>query len=361
MRRDAHRKHALLSYLNEGIRLAEDDPFFDGHTNKWECREIAHILFDLGYNVDVIHYLNDSFLPAKPYDVVIDLHGNLPRLAPHLTPDCRMVLHATGSYVPSMMEAEAQRLEALKRRRGIKCRPRRISDGDAFKASIEASGHISLIGNRTTLSTYPLNAQSKITCINPSPSRTKAVDRSSLPEQREFMWLGGGGAVLKGLDLLLDCFVRRPDLHLHIVGGVSGERDFSAGYATELFQTDNIHYHGFMDLAGDEFNTLAARCVSVLKPSASEGMSTSVTTAMTIGLYPIISRQTGIDLPDGAGIYLRELTCDAIDEAIDRFLLLSDEQLLDDLANIKRYAQTQYSRQAFSSQYRSFLTNTVGV
>ncbi|MEX3008467.1 glycosyltransferase [Hoeflea sp. TYP-13] len=358
---DEYDKYALLSYLNDGLHLDEGDAFFGGHTNKWECREIAHLLHQLGYNVDVIHYLNDTFIPARPYDVAIDIHANLHRLSPLLPKACRKVLHATGSYVPSLIEQEAERLAELRRRKGVNCRPRRSSNGQTYSNSLRVSDYVSLIGNDVTLSTYPPEIQSKTTCLNATASVTQRLDRATLPNRREFLWLGGGGAVLKGLDLLLEVFANRPEIHLNIVGGGGGERDFAKAYRRELFELNNIEYHDFLDVSGPEFHSVAERSVAVIKPSASEGMSTAVTTAMTVGFYPIISRQTGIDLPDGTGIYLDDLSHAAIETAIGRVLSMSESDLIDDIKRVQDHAGSAYSRENFSKRYRQFLTDEVGV
>ena len=306
----ANNRHALLIYLNERLHLEEDDPFFHGHTNKWECREIARTLCNIGFNVDAVHHQNDSFSPERAYDIVIDIHGNLERLLPMLPKECRKVVHATGSYVPSLIAAETSRLDELQRRRGALCRPRRSSSIDGYDASLAIADHVSLIGNAVTLATYPKDVRAKTSCIDATASVAPVLHRTSISEPRAFLWLGGGGSVLKGLDLLLEVFGRRPDIKLHIVG--RAERDFAKAFRRELFETDNISYHGFLDLTGERFRAVAEASFAFIKPSASEGMSTAVTTAMNVGLYPIISRQTGIDLPTDRGMYLQDLTpmCD---------------------------------------------------
>lgn len=47
-------------------------------------------------------------------------------------------------------------------------------------------------------------------------------------ERENFLWLGSRGAVLKGLDLVLEAFARMPDLQ--VSGPVEDEADFAAAY-----------------------------------------------------------------------------------------------------------------------------------
>ncbi|WP_419911899.1 glycosyltransferase [Hoeflea sp.] len=360
MKSSAGRGHALLSYINEGVTLPEDDPFFNGHTNKWECRQIAHLLVEAGYTTDVIDFRNKRFVPEKQYDVVIDIHHNLQRLAPDLPPECKKVLHATGSYVPHLNKREAERLADLRDRRGIVCRPRRSGDGGTLQASLETCDFVSLIGNAVTRSTYPMEQQTKITCINATASNVFDRKIGPVPQHREFIWFGGGGAVLKGLDLVLEAFDGRRDVRLNVVGGPGGERDFLKAFKRQLFETDNITFHGFLEPTSPEFCEVAERCIAAIKPSASEGMSTAVTTTMSIGLIPIISRQTGIDLPRGSGFYLEALTSDKIIEAVDATLRLTDLEVQRQMESVQAHAQEAYSRERFRENYVHFLTEIVG-
>ena len=355
------RGNALLSYINEGIDLPDDDPYFRGHTNKWECRQIAQLLVEAGYDTDIIDFRNEWFTPSKPYDIAIDIHHNLHRLAPKLPVDCKKILHATGAYVPSLNRQEADRLAELHRRHGIACRPRRSADGASFQASLDMCDFVSLIGNKVTLGTYPSAVRHKVTCMNATASTVFERELHSWPAHREFMWFGGGGAVLKGLDLVLETFEARSDLRLNVVGGPGGERDFVRGYRRQLYETDNIVYHGFLDPSSSEFRDIAQRCVAAIKPSASEGMSTAVTTTMAVGLIPIVSRQTGIDLPTGCGIYLDALTSQCVEKAVDSVLKLTGQETSRQMGMIKEYAQEAYSRDNFRESYRQFLANVVGI
>lgn len=353
--------NALLSYINEGIDLPDDDPYFRGHTNKWECRQIARLLVEAGYDTDIIDFRNERFTPSKPYDIAIDIHHNLHRLAPALPVGCKKILHATGAYVSSLNQQEAGRLAELHRRRGIVCRPRRSADGASFQASLDMCDFVSLIGNKVTLGTYPSAVRHKVTCMNATASTVFECDTPLRSAHREFLWFGGGGAVLKGLDLVLETFEARSDLRLNVVGGPGSERDFARAYHRQLHETDNIVYHGFLDPSSNEFRDVAQRCVAVIKPSASEGMSTAVTTTMAVGLIPIVSRQTGIDLPTGCGIYLDALTGECIEKAVDGVLGLTVQETLQQMQMVNEYAQHAYSRDNFCESYRRFLTNVVGI
>lgn len=73
------------------------------------------------------------------------------------------------------------------------------------------------------------------------------------------------------------------------------EKDFTALYHKELFETKNIHAVGFIDITSPEFLEITKKCSYVLAPSCSEGQSGSVLTAMSAGLIPLISKECGLE------------------------------------------------------------------
>ena len=66
--------NCLVSYDNSYIEREDNDEIFNGHSSKWESREIALIFSRLGYNVDIINWQDTSFVPEKNYDIIFDIH-----------------------------------------------------------------------------------------------------------------------------------------------------------------------------------------------------------------------------------------------------------------------------------------------
>lgn len=75
---------------------------------------------------------------------------------------------------------------------------------------------------------------------------------------------------------------------------------------------------------------------------------------MAAGLFPIVSRQTGIDLPGNCGLFIESLTVEAIVEAVDKALSISDSELNQHLSVSMDYAQRKYSRSEYSAQLQAF-------
>ncbi|HIJ87343.1 MAG TPA: glycosyltransferase [Desulfuromonadales bacterium] len=342
------RGRALVSYLP--LPLLGDPAFFRGHSNVWESSEIVRIFNRLGYVVDLIAWDDSAFLPVTPYDVVFDIHRNLLRCSSEKT---KAIFHVTGSNPEFSNQAEALRLQDLKVRRGETICTRRSVGADDLKKFAEGLARanlITLIGNEVTAATFTDDIQCKIRPVVATGSFLPETVKSpeSGPTSSEFLWFNGGGAVLKGLDLVLEVFARHPELTLHVVGPYLKERDFVDAYRTELFKTPNIKSHGFLFPADSRFMKIASRVGAFINPSCSEGISTAAITCMQAGMIAVISKNCGISLSDQAGFLLTECTVAAIENAVLAVAAMEYDSWRSMSEKAGRFAREKYSRTAFS-------------
>lgn len=341
------RGRVLLSYL----LFPPDVQGHTHHTNVWECWRIAQTWRELGFAVDVIDYTDTRFKPQKPYDVCIDIHSNLERLAPLLPPDCLKILHITGAHWIFQNAAEYSRLLALQERRGITLTPRRIAPPSR---GIQTCDCATFLGNDFTASTFAF-AKKPMTRI---PLSTHF--RAPWPEGKNwraartrFLWMGSTGAVLRGLDVILEAFAQTPDLHLDVCGDVAAEPDFFAAFKRELTETPNISFHGFTSLDSPQFAEIAARCGSLVYPSASEGCSGSVVAAMHGALVPIITRNTGVEVGDW-GVSLPDISVESVQMAAAQVASWSPELLQGRARKTWEYVNAHHTREEFAHHYERF-------
>lgn len=339
----------LLSYLKDPLLLSDGDERLEYHSNVWECREIARIFQSRGYNVEAIVWNDKHFKPKKKYDVIFDIADNIARFNNMLPENCLKMLHLTESFSCFQNQAEKRRVENFCHRRCCSYRPKRQKDEYLSQQSLALADYCTLIGNEVSKKTYPQKYQSKIHCIPVSAAYLPGLKRRGqyLPKEREFLWMGGAGAVHKGLDLLVDVFIRHPEWKLHIVGNLEQEPDFMAVYQHFFSECDNIVYHGFLHLAGDEFSSIAGKCFAFIFPSCSEGMSVAVMTLLRLGLYPVISRNSGVDLPAGCGKYLLSCSEEEIEQALADLFLKNDENLCREIEACQKLAVQISSRENF--------------
>lgn len=351
--RSTKKGDALISYMTAPF-LQEN--VSDRHTNSWECREIATILLEMGYDVDVIDWDNQTFIPRKQYSVYLDIFSNLERLSPHLA-KAKKIFHITGAHWQFMNHAEYSRLLDLKSRRGVALKPNRsVKPG----LNIEYADICASLGNDFTSSTYAY-ANKPIVRIPISTTHTytspenKDFDRV----RKNYIWLGGSGMVHKGLDIVLETFAALPDYHLTVIGPIEKESDFVEAYRKELFETPNITLAGWLDLGSPEFDKIRNESIGIVYPSCSEGGGGSVITAMHAGLIPIVSRESSVDTYD-FGIILDNSTIENTKKSVVSLSSLPTNNLKQKAINAWKYANSHHTREAFGKAYRAFLSDTLG-
>lgn len=344
------RGNVLLSYIT--LPFVISDNLLNAHTNRWECREIARLFLEQGYNVDVIDWTNTTFIPKKDYHFVIDIHHNLERISPFLPKDCVKIFHATGAHWLFQNTAEYTRLLELQKRRGVTLAPQRIMPPSR---AIEHADIVTLLGNDFTENTYAY-AKKKIYRIPLSTTHTYATPTQKNFEnaKKNFVWFGGSGMVHKGLDLVLEAFTAIPEYNLTICGKVSNEKDFEQTYYKELYQTPNIRVVGLIDPGSAEFKEICDNAIALVYPSCSEGQSGAVITTMHAGLIPIVSHQSGVDTKD-FGRTLKENSIEEIKRAVHEIATTPLETLHSMSLGAWEFAQKKHTRATFSEHYKSVI------
>ncbi|MDO8573090.1 MAG: glycosyltransferase [bacterium] len=349
----------LLSYITEPFTRAPWERFTDPHTNKWECAEIARLFSIRGYAVDIINFNNPKFIPRKKYAVCIDIMQNFEHLTKYLPTNCKKVMHITSAYGEFQNTTEKQRLLDLKRRRNISLKPQRteiVSSNPAYADFLEG------LGNQTTHATY---AQFK-KHIYPIP--ISVAREFDFPEQKDFetarthfLWFGGGGAILKGLDIVIEAFATLPELSLHIIGPAAYEKDFEQAYVKEFtlpnitrYPRPRIDKGGVMTVGGIPFTEIANKCAVMIYTSASEGTSGAVVQAMHAGLIPIITKQTGIS-EDAPVIICDTPTVESIRNLAMQTAKTDPSVLRKNARKAWSYAREHHTQKTFSEAYSRFI------
>ena len=165
--------------------------------------------------------------------------------------------------------------------------------------------------------------------------------------------------VHKGLDLLLEVFSKHREFTLNVVGKVDREPDFMSIYRHELTELPNIKLHGPLRTDSDRFREIIKDVYCFIAPSCSEGLSPAVVTCLQIGLYPVISHDTGLVLPSGCGIYLEECTIDEIETALIAVSQMATPNLTAEINQSQSYALSELSRARFTETMEDFISHAL--
>ena len=324
------------------------------HTQWWESLQIVQTFLDLGYRVDAISWLNTEFRPSKPYKVALDVRILLQHWAPHLPADCIKILHAETAHCSYHNPAQHRRLDALEARRGRRLAPNKLIQDHK---SLEVADCVTMLGEGDPFirSTYE-REDAPDRPLYPIPISTPRtwpeMPRDFASIQNRFVWFGSGGLVHKGLDRVLEAFAAMPDLHLTVCGPIRQERDFEREYWRELYETPNIHFHGWIDIASQEFVDLMTRHVGFVFASCSEAQCGGVLTCMHAGLIPIVSYQTGAPVTPERGIVLEDNEISTIQDSVRRISTLAPDELKAMSHATWSHVQARHTREVFAVEYR---------
>jgi glycosyltransferase involved in cell wall biosynthesis len=348
----------LISYLTEPFTIGPWDKSSNYHTMYWECHEIARLFSKKGYACDIIDSQRHTFIPKKNYFVCIDSGNDLERLSAYLPKTCKKVFHILISHWDSYNKAEKDRLDALEKRRGVKLLPRRKMEPSR---DAELADFLEGFGNETIFKTFErFNKSIFFIPISAVIEYEFPKDKDFNTARKNFLWFGGGGAVLKGLDITLEAFAKMPNLNLHVCGPVYGEQDFAEEYKKELTETPNIRFYGRLDIASKEFIDIINKCSAIVYPSGGEGSSGAIVQAMHAGLIPIITHETGIR-EDSGYIPLLNPTPESIAESVTSFSKLPVEEMRKKSKEIWSYAKKTYTRSEFSRVYGKFIDEVLKI
>jgi glycosyltransferase involved in cell wall biosynthesis len=358
------RGRVLISYALSSAGLPEDHPVFAYHSGPWESNIIIRLFRQYGYTVDCIHYTDNQFVPEETYDVIFAINGDLLRLAAYAPGRHSIkIFHPCSSSVAYQNAAEMDRIHGLeKRRRGALYMPKRQEAYERIENKVlEIADYCVLTGSTKTLDTYPSEFHHKITTITVSASPLSFIKNKNdfVPPQKEFLWFFGRGAVHKGLDLLLEVFAKNEQWVLNIVGLVKREPDFMRIYHRELNEQPNIRLHGYLNPSSTAFIEIAKRSFCFIAPSCSESISTACATMMQLGLYPLVSTDTGIELPDGCGMYLDPCTLDTIEAKVRQVYEMTNADLEQQITKTQTFALREYSREKFARDMDQFLSRVL--
>jgi glycosyltransferase involved in cell wall biosynthesis len=215
---------------------------------------------------------------------------------------------------------------------------------------------ISMFGNEFTESTYGIQA-SKVHRVPMSVTTEPEIieGRNYTKAKKRFLWLNSHGALLKGLDIVIEAFMMRPELQLFVCGNTGRDAEFMNTIQSRIAGASNITMEGWVDIEGERFKTLVAECGWVVSASFSEGGGGSILNAMAKGLIPLISTSSSITLPAKTGFYLENNNAAAIVDLLKTVDELPDDELKEMSLNAVNFIATHHTLANFKSKYKDFL------
>jgi len=304
--------------------------------------------------IDVIHCLDEKhndLIAEKKYEVIFGL-GEPFYIASINNPKALKIIYLTESHPSFSLQQEKLRVDYYFERHKQRVPLKR--SGLHYKVKdISVANYGILVGNKITLQTYTFSAE-RIFTLNPTGLINENfvfTKRDRSESRKHFVWFGSGGAIHKGLDILIDVFNELPEYHLYICGLSAQEKKLFA------IKGKNIHDLGFIYVESSEFMDLMQTCSYVILPSCSEGMATSVLTCMNHGLIPVVTRECGIDLKEW-GVYLEDYSVEYIRGSVEHCASIEPDLVEKYQNEVYEYSRRQFVISRYSQDLQH-IVNTI--
>lgn len=342
--------NVLLSYVIEPFFLENKKDVSISHTNYWESLCIADVFLDLGFNVDVVSYDDNYFVPEKKYTIFIGSRVNFERIANLLNNDCKKIVHLTVAHWLFHNKSQLERIANVKNKKNVVLTPKKTVE---VNNAIEVADCATILGNKFTMGTYGYAMKKMYQIPISTPVLYPWQENKNFSICRKnFIWFGSNGLVHKGLDLVLEAFSEMPEYTLTVCGPVSGEPDFENAYFEELYRTPNIKSVGWTDIGSEKFKEIALNSIGLVYPSCSEGQSGGVVTCLHASLIPIVSYESGVDIAQDVGIILTECSVAEIKNSVKTIAELSPEKLEIMARNAWECARRNYTKESFTESFK---------
>ncbi len=348
---------ALVIYSIEALQhflkgKLDQFPNLTHHTRYWESAEIARLLNTRGYIVDYFHSKGYPAIQWQKYDLVIDCLNNL-KDAPAIAGQTKVYYASSNHWIPWNF-AELQRTKMFYDRTGIAVPTNRQIP---VIASDEYADYLTYFG--TKLQTDSFHAKPKKIQINISSVFVPESKKKDFAKVRNnFLWLGGGGMILKGMDLVLEAFAKLPNAHLYIAGDLEDQPEFWHWAKRILAANTNVHYLGFIDVASRQFEEVANTCIGIVYASGAEGGPGSVAQALHFGLIPIVTPSSFVRA-EVLGYSINGKTdteiIASIVEKVNHVSQLSDSELRQKSDAAMEFALRYHTRPAYTESFERFL------
>lgn len=293
------------------------------------ARSLYHVLSELG-DVEYVDGLKPpKQLLRKHYDLLVGIQGSISPLC-RLASFDKVVLFAVNMHPGSRNEI----LQQFNLRYKV-CSQKHVERNTVHLKQLEdikRADSIFLVGNATIARSFIQNGKD-ISCLRrfnyASALPLRSVETLAPGDVPRLLYVSTEMCLRKGFDILADMLEQLADKPFicGIIGG-AGDADYQAKLAALQGRFGKkIRLHGWVDSGSPEYRNLIQEYDYVLFPSLEEGQAGSVLDAMSQGLIPLITRETGIDFSP-LGYLLPALNCEHNNGILYQAVSLSREQIL---------------------------------
>lgn len=350
-------KKVLVSYIilpfTSGVKTT--------HTNTLECFTACKIFDELGYNVDVIDYDSKSVSFAyEEYDLIYGF-GTPIEESFNAGNSIKRVIYGTGCDTVYSNTASLARVKSFYEKYRILCLSSARLAELTWRRQIIFSDLVIALGNDFVKRTYQEQTNSKVESLNlffRGGEKTDLLSKKYSSAKNKFIWWGSAGAIHKGLDLLLEVFLKRKDIELYVCG-YKPEYPFHEYFMRVINENTNIHDVGFVMIDSAQYFQLLNECAATVYPSISEGGAPGIVQLACVGgIIPIVPKNIGLDVPF-SDLTISEFNAEAVEKSIDTFLKYDSKYIEEESIRFRDSMIDLYSYERYAERLKRLLSEVL--
>lgn len=348
----------LITHILSPFLLSQDSAWVRRHQGMWKPHEYVKIYNELGYNPDVVGRGGDLTIPKRcQYEVHFGSTPHFFDAAKSLPSNAVNIFYSTGNHWEYQDQMLKERIRMLENRKGVCIKNARFADYDL---NLDIADYMIMMGDQHTQDIYtkcykfPENKIYRVTNagfdeLNIDDNQVEVEANSE--SLTNFLWFAGGGPILKGLDLALEVFKNNEELDLYVCGDLNEYDEFIDTYRKELYETENIHFVGWVNIHSEKFKKLTKKCGFHLSPTCSDGISGAVINTMHRGVIPIVTDEAGIDVKEFG--YIIDGSVNSVQRAVINASRLSLAELIRRAKRSRKIACLKYSKRKYKEDMRN--------
>ena len=347
-----YKKYALVSYITAPFKIGNQYR----HNNEKAVQEIARLMDELGYVVDVINCTDTREYSYEKYSAIIGF-GDPFCNSFATNPTAKRIYYGTGMEVSSHNYGAIQRLKDFYSKHKVWLTESSRLVNQTWSLQTQAVDGIVTYGNEVIKNSYrkyyngPIFPLHNVHFKFRDSVEVLAEKKDWKIARNNFFFIIGAGAVHKGFDVVLDLFAKHPDWELHIGAPIGREKRFFDIYK-EILSLPNIHHYGFIDMTSNEYLDLVKKCGFYLSPTVSEGCPTSVVNICSNGkCIPIATKESGLE--GGFEIPIESISVKELEKSILLAQAKSDAELEEISTAAYKYFTTVHSLENYRKELKT--------
>jgi glycosyltransferase involved in cell wall biosynthesis len=351
-------KHALIIYSAEAVSkylsgTLDNFPAIHSHSGFRESIELLNRVLDLGYTVDYFSYKKPPVIHWSKYQLVIDASNNLEHAGE--VAGQKRIFYATTCHWRLFQHNAYKHADSFYKRNKILLYPDRELINNY---SDEAADIITCFGGSYQANSFGPNKHKVRRLTISTTHLPKPGFKKTIGAKNKFMWFAGYGSFHKGFDLVVEAFLKMPDMELHIFSHIESQPKLYNWFLQITRDAKNIRYHGWAAPDSEQFKNYVRLCDAVVFASTSEGGAGAIIQCMQFGLIPIINASTGIDLANSKFNITGNDPEEEIASIIDKVTAFSKSET-EELQHYAHELTLQYSQQHTLEQYSLSLKSVI--